>query len=191
MDQEDAWEADSRVKTILTQLKINDANQKIKELSGGQRKRVGLAQVLIQEPDLLMLDEPTNHLDIDSIMWLQDYLASYRGAVLVVTHDRYFLDQVANHIWELSFGKLYHYDGNYQDFVAQKATRVELAQEGERKRQALYKKELAWMRHGAKARSTKQKGRINRFNELKDNLGKQLMRTSRLNWARATGQRRH
>ncbi|MFR0514490.1 ABC-F family ATP-binding cassette domain-containing protein [Limosilactobacillus mucosae] len=172
MDQEDAWEADSRVKTILTQLKINDANQKIKELSGGQRKRVGLAQVLIQEPDLLMLDEPTNHLDIDSIMWLQDYLASYRGAVLVVTHDRYFLDQVANHIWELSFGKLYHYDGNYQDFVAQKATRVELAQEGERKRQALYKKELAWMRHGAKARSTKQKGRINRFNELKDNLGK-------------------
>jgi ATP-binding cassette subfamily F protein uup len=82
-------------------------------------------------------------------MWLQDYLASYRGAVLVVTHDRYFLDQVANHIWELSFGKLYHYDGNYQDFVAQKATRVELAQEGERKRQALYKKELAWMRHGA------------------------------------------
>ncbi|MCB7112186.1 ATP-binding cassette domain-containing protein, partial [Agathobacter rectalis] len=93
---------DSRVKTILTQLKINDANQKIKELSGGQRKRVGLAQVLIQEPDLLMLDEPTNHLDIDSIMWLQDYLASYRGAVLVVTHDRYFLDQVANHIWELS-----------------------------------------------------------------------------------------
>ena len=172
MDQEDAWEADSRVKTILTQLKINDANQKIKELSGGQRKRVGLAQVLIQEPDLLMLDEPTNHLDIDSIMWLQDDLASYRGAVLVVTHDRYFLDQVANHIWELSFGKLYHYDGNYQDFVAQKATRVELAQEGERKRQALYKKELAWMRHGAKARSTKQKGRINRFNELKDNLGK-------------------
>ncbi|MDD6865886.1 MAG: ABC-F family ATP-binding cassette domain-containing protein [Lactobacillus sp.] len=172
MDQEDAWEADSRVKTILTQLKINDANQKIKELSGGQRKRVGLAQVLIQEPDLLMLDEPTNHLDINSIMWLQDYLASYRGAVLVVTHDRYFLDQVANHVWELSFGKLYHYDGNYQDFVAQKATRVELAQEGERKRQALYKKELAWMRHGAKARSTKQKGRINRFNELKDNLGK-------------------
>lgn len=172
MDQEDAWEADSRVKTILTQLKINDANQKIKELSGGQRKRVGLAQVLIQEPDLLMLDEPTNHLDIDSIMWLQDYLASYRGAVLVVTHDRYFLDQVANHVWELSFGKLYHYDGNYQDFVAQKAERVELAQEGEHKRQALYKKELAWMRHGAKARSTKQKGRINRFNELKDNLGK-------------------
>lgn len=172
MDQEDAWEADSRVKTILTQLKINDTNQKIKELSGGQRKRVGLAQVLIQEPDLLMLDEPTNHLDIDSIVWLQDYLASYRGAVLVVTHDRYFLDQVANHIWELSFGKLYHYDGNYQDFVAQKAERVELAQESEHKREALYKKELAWMRHGAKARSTKQKGRINRFNELKDNLGK-------------------
>lgn len=171
MDQEDAWEADSRVKTILTQLKISDVSQKIASLSGGQKKRVGLAQVLIQQPDLLLLDEPTNHLDLDSVMWLQDYLNSYKGAVMVVTHDRYFLDQITNHIWELSFGKLYHYEGNYQDFVKKKAERVELAQETERKNQQLYKKELAWMRTGAKARSTKQKGRINRFNELKDKVG--------------------
>lgn len=171
MDQEDLWEAESQVKTILTQLKITQLDKPIKQLSGGQQKRVGLAQILIQHPDLLMLDEPTNQLDIPSIVWLQDFLASYKGAVLVVTHDRYFLDQVTNHIWELSFGELYHYDGNYQDFVRQKAERVELAEESERKRQALYKKELDWMRHGAKARSTKQKGRINRFNELKNSIG--------------------
>lgn len=125
MDQEDAWEADSRVKTILTQLKINDVSQHISELSGGQKKRVGLAQVLIQHPDLLLLDEPTNHLDLDSVVWLQDFLNSYKGAVLVVTHDRYFLDQITNHIWELSFGNLYHYEGNYQAFVEKKAERVE------------------------------------------------------------------
>ncbi|MEY8441388.1 ABC-F family ATP-binding cassette domain-containing protein [Lactobacillaceae bacterium 24-114] len=171
MDQEDAWEADSRVKTILTQLKIKNISQKIKDLSGGQQKRVGLAQVLIQEPDLLLLDEPTNHLDLDSVIWLQDYLKSYKGAVLLVTHDRYFLDQVTNHIWELSFGKLYHYVGNYQDFVEKKAERVSLEKDTERKNQQLYKKELAWMRTGAKARSTKQKGRINRFHELEGKVG--------------------
>ncbi len=171
MDQEDAWDADSRIKTILTQLKITDMDQKMGELSGGQVKRVGLAQVLIQEPDLLMLDEPTNHLDLASIVWLQEYLASYKGAVLVVTHDRYFLDQVTNHIWELAYGVMHHYDGNYQAFVEKKAERLELSQASERKKQNLYRKELAWMRHGAKARSTKQKGRINRFNELKDSLG--------------------
>lgn len=171
MDQEDAWDADSRIKTILTQLKITDMDQKMGELSGGQVKRVGLAQVLIQEPDLLMLDEPTNHLDLASIVWLQEYLAAYKGAVLVVTHDRYFLDQVTNHIWELAYGVMHHYDGNYQAFVEKKAERLELSQVSERKKQNLYRKELAWMRHGAKARSTKQKGRINRFNELKDSLG--------------------
>lgn len=171
MDQEDAWEADSQVKTILTQLKITNTSQRIGDLSGGQQKRVGLAQVLIEQPDLLLLDEPTNHLDLDSVIWLQDFLRSYKGAVLVVTHDRYFLDQVTNHIWELSFGNLYHYEGNYQDFVAKKAERVELAQETEKKNQQLYKKELAWMRTGAKARSTKQKGRINRFHELAGKVG--------------------
>lgn len=172
MDTQDLWEADSQIKTILTKLMIDDWDQTIGQLSGGQKKRVGLAQILIQHPDLLILDEPTNHLDLSSIVWLQDFLASYRGAVLVVTHDRYFLDNVTNHIWELSFGRLFHYDGNYQAFVQQKAERVELENEAEKKRQALYKHELDWMRHGAKARSTKQKGRINRFNELKDSIGK-------------------
>lgn len=171
MDQANAWEAESQIKTILTQLHLTDLDRKISELSGGQLKRVGLAVVLIQHPDLLILDEPTNHLDLDSIIWLQDYLATYKGAVLIVTHDRYFLDQVTNHIWELSFGDLYHYDGNYQSFVEQKANRIELARETEKKRQSLYQKELAWMRTGAKARSTKQKGRINRFNELKSQIG--------------------
>lgn len=172
MDQQDAWAAESRIKTILTQLKITDMSQKIVNLSGGQKKRVGLAQILIQEPDLLLLDEPTNHLDLDSTVWLQDFLQTYKGAVIVVTHDRYFLDQVANQIWELSFGELYQYTGNYQDYVSQKAERVQRELDTEHKQQQLYQKELAWMRTGAKARSTKQKGRINHFNELKDSIGK-------------------
>lgn len=172
MNQEDAWVADSDVKTILTQLHIKDLNQKVSTLSGGQKKRVGLAQVLIQAPDLLILDEPTNHLDFDSIKWLEQYLGSYKGALLVVTHDRYFLDQIATQIMELSFGKLYSYEGNYQDFVQQKAERVERELLQEHKQKQLYKKELAWMKTGAKARTTKQQARINRFNDLKDNLNK-------------------
>ncbi|MFC6165386.1 ABC-F family ATP-binding cassette domain-containing protein [Lactiplantibacillus dongliensis] len=170
MNQEDAWNAESDVKTILTQLHLTDLTQTVKTLSGGQRKRVGLAQVLIQSPDLLLLDEPTNHLDFDSIEWLETYLAAYKGALIVVTHDRYFLDQVANQMFELSFGELYKYTGNYQDYVQAKAERVARDVTAEHKQQQLYKKELAWMRAGAPARSTKQQGRINRFNDLKDNL---------------------
>ncbi len=171
MNEEDAWNAQNDVKTILNQLKITDYNQKISELSGGQRRRVGLAQVLIQAPNLLLLDEPTNHLDFNSIDWLENYLAGYKGSLIVVTHDRYFLDHVANKIWELSFGKLYQYEGNYQAYVQQKATRVQGEIQAEHKTQQLYKQELAWMKTGAKARSTKQQARINRFNDLKDNVG--------------------
>ncbi|KRL99497.1 ABC-F family ATP-binding cassette domain-containing protein [Liquorilactobacillus satsumensis] len=170
MNRENAWSAESDVKTILSQLHLTQLEQKVGTLSGGQKKRVGLAQVLIQAPDLLVLDEPTNHLDFDSINWLQDYLAAYQGALLVVTHDRYFLDQVATQIMELSFGKLYTYPGNYQDFVEQKAKRVTLEEEAAHKQQQLYKKELAWMHTGAKARTTKQQARINSFNELKRDL---------------------
>ncbi|MFD1124489.1 ABC-F family ATP-binding cassette domain-containing protein [Lentilactobacillus raoultii] len=170
MNEDDAWNAQSDVETILSQLKITDYHQKVAELSGGQRRRVGLAQVLIQSPDLLLLDEPTNHLDFDSIDWLEKYLAAYKGALIVVTHDRYFLDQVANQIWELSFGKLYQYQGNYQDYVEKKATRVQGEIDAQHKTQQLYKSELAWMKAGAKARSTKQQARINRFNELKKNV---------------------
>lgn len=170
MNREDAWSAESDVKTILNQLHLEQLDVAIKTLSGGQKKRVGLAQVLIQAPDLLVLDEPTNHLDFDSINWLQDYLVSYRGALLVVTHDRYFLDQIATQILELSFGSLYPYQGNYQDYVAKKAQRVQKEADFEHKQQQLYKKELAWMRTGAKARTTKQQARINSFNELEENL---------------------
>ncbi len=170
MNEKDAWNAESDVKTILSQLKITDYQRKINTLSGGQIRRVALAQVLIQSPDLLLLDEPTNHLDFDSIEWLENYLASYKGAIILVTHDRYFLDRVANRIFELSFGKLYEYQGNYQDYVAKKAERVEGEVASEHKRQQLYKQELAWMRTGAKARSTKQQARINRFNDLKNNV---------------------
>ncbi len=129
-----------------------------------------MAQVLIDEPDLLLLDEPTNHLDYEAIEWLEDYLAHYRGALLMVTHDRYFLDHVTSRIFELSFGKLYEYQGNYETYVMEKAERQRVAAEQEEKRKQLYKQELAWMRTGPKARGTKQQARINRFEDLKDNL---------------------
>ncbi|USS87416.1 ABC-F family ATP-binding cassette domain-containing protein [Fructilactobacillus hinvesii] len=170
MNELDAWNAESQVKTILTQLKITDLNQKIGTMSGGMQKRVGLAQILIQAPNLLLLDEPTNHLDFDSIAWLEQYLSRYHGSLLVVTHDRYFLDQVTNHIWELSFGKLHEYDGNYQTYVAKKAERVDQELAAGHKQQQLYKQELQWMKTGAKARSTKQNARIERFQELKQEV---------------------
>lgn len=171
MNQEDAWLAESEVKSILMQLHLPDLSLKIATLSGGQRKRVGLAQVLIEAPDLLLLDEPTNHLDFDSIEWLEKYLADYKGAVLTVTHDRYFLDSVANCIFELSFGQLYEYTGNYQQFVVAKAERVAASKIADHKAAQLYKQELAWMRTSARARSTKQKARENRFSELDENHG--------------------
>ncbi|AOT56241.1 ABC-F family ATP-binding cassette domain-containing protein [Weissella soli] len=171
MNQEDAWLAESEVKSILMQLHLPDLSLKIATLSGGQRKRVGLAQVLIEAPDLLLLDEPTNHLDFDSIEWLEKYLADYKGAVLTVTHDRYFLDSVANRIFELSFGQLYEYTGNYQQFVVAKAERVAASKIADHKAAQLYKQELAWMRTSARARSTKQKARENRFSELDEKHG--------------------
>lgn len=171
MTQSDAWEAEATIKTILTQLHLPDLDLSISALSGGQKKRVGLAQVLIQAPDLLLLDEPTNHLDFDSIAWLEKYLANYPGAVMTVTHDRYFLDHVANRIFELSFGHLYEYVGNYQDYVSAKAERVAAAQVAEHKSNQLYKKELAWMKTSARARSTKQHARETRFAELEAQQG--------------------
>lgn len=171
MDRDDAWTTESQIKTILTQLHMPDLHHKISDLSGGQRKRVGLAQVLIEAPDLLILDEPTNHLDFDSIAWLEKYLSSYKGAVLTVTHDRYFLDAVATRIFELSFGDLFEYQGNYQDYMQKKAERFAQNQLAEHKQQQLYKQELAWMRKSARARTTKQKGRENAFAELASQMG--------------------
>ncbi len=170
MNKQDAWTADSEAKAILNKLGIHTLNKRIGELSGGQIKRVASAQVLIDAPDLLLLDEPTNHLDYDAIQWLESYLKSYTGSLLMVTHDRYFLDRVTNRIFELSFGNLYEYHGNYEAYLVEKAERDRIAIEQEGKRKQLYKQELAWMRAGAKARTTKQQARINRFEDLKENL---------------------
>ncbi|HAQ4375127.1 TPA: ABC-F family ATP-binding cassette domain-containing protein [Enterococcus faecium] len=170
MNKEDAWTTDTNAKIILQKLGISELDKKISTLSGGQKKRVSLAQVLIDEPDLLLLDEPTNHLDYEAIEWLENYLKQYRGALLMVTHDRYFLDRVANRIFELSFGKLYEYKGNHEAYVLEKAERDRVEVEQEEKRKRLYKQELAWMRTGVQARGTKQQARINRFEDLKENL---------------------
>ncbi|QQZ11095.1 ABC-F family ATP-binding cassette domain-containing protein [Heyndrickxia vini] len=171
MDALNAWDASANAKTILSKLGINHVNKQIGELSGGQKKRVALAQVLIDTPDLLILDEPTNHLDYESVKWLEDYLTRYHGSVLLVTHDRYFLDHVTNRIFELDNGHIYSYTGNYQSFIEAKSLREEEALQTESKRRNLYRKELAWMRRGAKARSTKQKARIQRFEQLESNIG--------------------
>lgn len=171
MDRDEAWTTEAQIKAILTQLHMPKLQRKISELSGGQRKRVGLAQVLIEAPDLLILDEPTNHLDFDSITWLEKYLANYHGAVMAVTHDRYFLDAVTTRIFELSFGDLYEYKGNYQDYMIGKSQRVEQSKIAEHKQQQLYKQELAWMRKSARARTTKQTARENAFSELESQMG--------------------
>ncbi|WP_129728245.1 MULTISPECIES: ABC-F family ATP-binding cassette domain-containing protein [Bacillaceae] len=171
MDAMNAWDANANAKALLTKLGIADFSAKVGELSGGQKKRVAMAQSFIQMPDLLILDEPTNHLDHETVEWLEDYLARYTGALLIVTHDRYFLDRVTNRILELDKGKIYSYEGNYAAFIEAKALREEQEMAQEEKRQNLYRRELAWMRRGAKARTTKQKARIQRFEELEKKEG--------------------
>ncbi|WP_071394461.1 ABC-F family ATP-binding cassette domain-containing protein [Bacillus tuaregi] len=170
MDSLHAWDISTNAKTILTKLGIEAYNHKIGGLSGGQKKRVALAQVLIQSPDLLILDEPTNHLDFESVKWLEEYLSRYQGAILLVTHDRYFLDTVTNRIFELDGGKLYSYKGNYADFLEAKAIREENEAATIDKQKNLFRQELEWIRRGAKARSTKQKARIQRFEQLDEEL---------------------
>lgn len=167
MDTHNAWNADSSAKRILSILGISDMNKKVGEMSGGQKKRVALAQVLIQTPDLLILDEPTNHLDFEMITWLEKYLKNYKGALIVVTHDRYFLNRVVDRIVELTNGQLEEYSGNYQAYVEEKARREELQEAADHKANQLFKQELAWMREGVRARGTKQKARIERFENLK------------------------
>jgi len=168
MDEYEAWNANTAAKTILSKLGITDFNRKIAELSGGQKKRVAIAKALIQPADLLILDEPTNHLDNETIEWLETYLATYQGALLLVTHDRYFLNRVTNRIFELDKGNLYHYEGNYELFLEKKAEREELEQKSEQKHYNTLRNELAWLKRGARARSTKQKARIERIDEMKN-----------------------
>ncbi|WP_404428293.1 ABC-F family ATP-binding cassette domain-containing protein [Sutcliffiella horikoshii] len=170
MDQLQAWDASSNAKAILNKLGITDTNQQISNLSGGQKKRVALSQTLVEAADLLILDEPTNHLDFEAIEWLEDYLSKYQGAVLLVTHDRYFLDKVTNKIFELHNGSIYTYSGNYGDYLEAKAIRQEEELKVEAKQKSLYRQELEWMRKGAKARTTKQKARIKRFEDLDEKV---------------------
>jgi ATP-binding cassette subfamily F protein uup len=173
MDTLNAWDASANAKSILNKLGIENYQLKISELSGGQKKRVALAEVLIDSPDLLILDEPTNHLDFDSVKWLEEYLSRYNGSILLVTHDRYFLDRVTNRIFELDGGNLYSYKGNYASFLESKAIREENEAATFDKMRNLYRNELEWMRRGAKARTTKQKARIQRFETLDTKLGEQ------------------
>ncbi|MFJ9497658.1 ABC-F family ATP-binding cassette domain-containing protein [Brevibacillus centrosporus] len=170
MDAADAWESNTQAKTILTQLGLHDFTQKVSELSGGQRKRVAMARALIQPADLLILDEPTNHIDNETVEWLEEYLSRYKGALLLVTHDRYFLDRVTNRTFELDRGKLFSYEGNYATFLEKRAEREDNEAAAESKRQNLLRRELAWLRRGAKARTTKQKARVQRAEELRDRV---------------------
>ena len=173
MDTYQAWDYSAEIKTILSKLGINDTTKKVRELSGGQQKRVGLAKTLIEQPDLLLLDEPTNHLDFESISWLINYVKQYPHTVLFVTHDLYFLNEVSSRIIELDRGKLTTYPGNYEDYIAQRAENEVVEQKQQAKQRALYKQELAWMRAGVKARSTKQQARKNRFKDLEHDVKNQ------------------
>ncbi len=162
------WDLESQAKTMLTKVGIFDFDAKVETLSGGQRKRVALVSTLMSNTDLLVLDEPTNHLDSDMAEWLEDYLKKFRGALLMITHDRYFLDSVTNRIVELDKGKLYSYQGGYEAYLKLKAERMDMELASERKRQSILRVELEWMQRGARARSTKQKGHIQRYEALRD-----------------------
>ncbi|EJN93762.1 ABC-F family ATP-binding cassette domain-containing protein [Streptococcus ratti] len=170
MDSLDAWSIESEVKTVLSKLGLLDLSQKVGDLSGGLKRRVQLAQVLLNDADLLLLDEPTNHLDIDTIAWLANFLKSSKKTVLFITHDRYFLDNIATRIFELHDASLTEYQGNYQDYVRLRAEQDERDTAALHKKKQLYKQELAWMRRQPQARATKQQARINRFNDLKTDL---------------------
>ncbi|MDB9458119.1 ABC-F family ATP-binding cassette domain-containing protein [Dolichospermum circinale CS-545/17] len=174
MDATGAWEVETNAKIILTKLGIADFDVKVGTLSGGYRKRIALAAALISEPDLLLMDEPTNHLDALSVEWLQSYLNRYRGALLLITHDRYFLDRVTNKIIEIDRGDIYTYTGNYSYYLEKKALAEESAISTQRKHQGILRRELEWLKKGPKARSTKQKARIERAHALRDTEFKQL-----------------
>jgi len=171
MDKEEGWGLESEAKTILTKLGITDFQKDVSLLSGGQRKRVAMASALISPVELLILDEPTNHIDNDTVEWLEKYLVKYGKALLMVTHDRYFLNRVVDHILELEKGQIYRYEGNYSTFLEKKAEREALANSSEQKRQNLLRRELEWVRRGAKARTTKQKARLQRFDEVSSQKG--------------------
>ncbi|WP_293352132.1 MULTISPECIES: ABC-F family ATP-binding cassette domain-containing protein [unclassified Microcoleus] len=167
IDEVDAWDLETKAKLILTKLGIEDFHAKIGDLSGGYRKRIALATALLSEPDVLLMDEPTNHLDALSVEWLQNYLNGYRGALLLITHDRYFLDRVTNRILEIDRADLYNYAGNYAYYLEKKALAEESAASTQRKFSGVLRRELEWLKKGPKARSTKQKARIDRIKDMR------------------------
>ena len=173
MESVGAWELETKAKIILSKLGIEDFDAKVGDLSGGYRKRIALATALLNEPDLLLMDEPTNHLDAESVEWLQGYLDRFRGAILLITHDRYFLDRVTNRILEIDRADLYTYAGNYSYYLEKKALQEESVASSERKHQGVLRRELEWLKRGPKARSTKQKARIDRIGEMQDKEFKQ------------------
>lgn len=164
---ESEWDIESNAKTMLMKLGVNDFNAVTSTLSGGQRKKVALVSTLLSKADILILDEPTNHLDNEMSGWLEDYLKAYRGAIIMVTHDRYFLDSVTNRIVEIDKGKIYSYQANYSGFLKLKSEREDMLLASDRKRKSILRNELEWIMRGARARSTKQKARIERYEELK------------------------
>lgn len=168
MDSSNAWDFETKYKQILSKLKLDDLSQKVENLSGGQKKRIAMAIALLSDPQLLIMDEPTNHLDLEMIEWLEEYFKQENYTILMVTHDRYFLDRVCNEIIELDNGKLYTYKGNYSYYVEKKQERLEIEQTTQEKAQQLYKKELQWMRRQPKARTTKSKSRIDDFYTIKE-----------------------
>lgn len=178
MDELDAWSYESQVKEILGKLGIHDLSQKVETLSGGQKKRVGLAKALIEKPDLIILDEPTNHLDLDIIEWLENYLSMSDLALIMVTHDRYFLDKVTSKIIELDQQTLFHYEGNYTNYLLKKEEREQNQAIEKEKAKNLYKKELDWMRRQPKARGTKAKYRVDAFSDVKEKAHKNLSKSS-------------
>ena len=167
-DEHEMWNLESSAKSMMTKLGIYDFDEKTGHLSGGQKKRLALVAVLLTPCDVLLLDEPTNHLDAEMAEWLENYLKNYRGAMIMVTHDRYFLDSVCNRIVEVDHGKIYSYETNYSGYLEARAQRIESMEVSERKRQSFLKKEIEWIRRGAKARTTKQKARIERYETLRD-----------------------
>lgn len=170
MNEIDGWQVEVQIKTILQKMGLTDIQKKVGTLSGGQKNRVGLAKVLMEEPDLLLLDEPTNHLDLEAIEWLEGYLANYKGAMMLVTHDRYFLERAVTHMFELVNGRIEAYEGNYESYLEQRSQREQIAARMSQKQKRLYQSELEWMRQGAKARTTKQQARIHRFEALEKDV---------------------
>ena len=173
MESVGAWELETKAKIILSKLGIEDFETKVGDLSGGYRKRIALATALLNEPDLLLMDEPTNHLDAESVEWLQEYLDRFGGAILLITHDRYFLDRVTNRILEIDRADLYSYGGNYSYYLEKKSQQEESAASSQRKHQGVLRRELEWLKRGPKARSTKQKARIDRIQDMQDTEFKQ------------------